>query len=114
MKVKTCTQCRKEIYEEVKKEYLKLQYRWFDDAMTSAMQHSMCAVVAVMEKRGLSKKYIKKFFDECCFFFDMPEVFGKQIYAKDLKKRFEKDYDVDFSKIVVHMESENEFVKENA
>ena len=55
--------------------------------------------------------YIQKLFDEMVAIYDMPTVFGKELRMTDLMKQFEKDYDIDFRRIKVHMESESEFVK---
>lgn len=113
MKTKTCAQCRKEITEEVKKGYLKDEYEWMTNLLQSAVEHTTVCALAVMEKRGRSKDYIRKFFDDLCFVYDMPSIFGKQIKAEDVKKRYEKEYGIDFNRIKVHFESEKEFVKKN-
>lgn len=112
MKVKTCSQCKKEIEKKLRDECLRNEYQYMTDTIESAVQHSMVGVVAALEKKGLSKQYIKKFFEDMCLIFDMP-TFGKKVLAKDLKKRYEKEYGISFDSIKVHFESEEEFVKEN-
>ena len=113
MKTKTCAQCKKEIRDEIKKEYRKDEYQWMIDLMQSAIEHTTVCAIAVMERRGRSKDYIQKFFNELCFVYDMPSIFGKEIRAEDVKRRYEKEYNIDFDKIKVHFESEKEFVKKN-
>lgn len=113
MKARTnCTECRKKIYKEAETEYLKHEYRWFNDAAYSMAVYSTVAGLAVMRRRNRSRAYIRKFFDEMCFIFDYPEIFGKRVSMTDLMKIFEEEYGIDFSKINVHLETEKEFIKD--
>lgn len=112
MKARTnCSECRKKIYKEAETEYLKHEYRWFGDAAYSMAVYSAVACLAVMRRRNRSRAYIRKFFDEMCFVFDYPEIFGKRVSMTDLMKIFEEEYGIDFSKINVHLETEKEFIK---
>ena len=107
-----CTKCRKAIYQEAKEAYLKNEYAFFSDSVHSLATFTTVAVLAVMERRGRSPEYIKKLYDDICFMYDYPEIFGKQLTMTELIHKFEKEYEIDFSKIKVHIESEKEFVKE--
>lgn len=71
------------------------------------------AVVAlsVHYRRGRSKTYIRSFFDEMCFIFDMPEHLGKGITMTEMMNFFENEYGIDFNKIKLHLESEKEFMR---
>ena len=113
MKSRTnCAECRKKIYKEAETEYLKHEYRWFSDAAYSMAVFSAVAGLAVMRRRNRSRAYIRKFFDEMCFVFDYPEIFGKRVSMTDLMKIFEIEYGIDFSKIKIHLESEKEFIRD--
>lgn len=107
-----CTKCRKAVYKEAETAYLKHQYSWFADASKSFAIFSTVAVLAVMERRGRSPEYIRKLYDDICFMYDYPDIFGKQLTMTDLMKKFEHEYGIDFDKIHVHLESEKEFMKE--
>ena len=72
---------------------------------------STIAALAVHHRRGRSRTYIRTFFDEMCFLFDYPPCFGKQLDMLELKKFFEDNYGIDFSKIKLHLENEKSFVK---
>ena len=113
MKVRDCTKCRKAIEEETKKWYLSQQYRWMNDLLQTAVEHTTVCALAVMERRGRSPEYIKKFFEDLCFMYDFPDFFGKKIRAEDLKAKYEKKYKIDFNDIRLTFESEKEFVKKN-
>lgn len=113
MKAKTnCSECRKKIHKEAETEYLKREYRWFSDAAYSMAVYSAVACLAVMRRRNRSRAYIRKLFDEMCFVFDYPEIFGKRVSMTDLMKIFEEEYGIDFSKINVHLETEKEFIRD--
>jgi hypothetical protein len=66
--------------------------------------------LSVHHRRGRSKAYIRSFFDEMCFIFDMPPIFGKSITMTEMMKLFEKEYGIDFNWIKLHLESEKEFI----
>lgn len=113
MKAKTnCAECRKKIYREAETEYLKHEYKRFSDAAYSMAVYSTVAGLAVMRRRNRSRAYIRKFFDEMCFVFDYPEIFGKRVSMTDLMKIFADEYGIDFSKITVHLETEKEFIND--
>ncbi|MBR6624592.1 MAG: hypothetical protein IKK91_11975 [Ruminococcus sp.] len=112
MKARTdCAKCREQIYNEVQKAYLKQEYKFFEDAAYSMAIFSVIAALAVHHRRNRSKKYIQEFFNEMCFMFDYPAYKGKQLSMLDAKNLFESKYEIDFSKIKLHLESEAEFVK---
>lgn len=111
MKAKTdCSKCRKAIYKEAETAYLQHEYKFFTNAAESMCVFTAVAAVAVMHQRGRTKDYIKRFFDELCTIYDYPEIFGKSLDMLELKEKFEKEYDLDFSEIKLHIETEKEFV----
>lgn len=43
--------------------------------------------------------------------YDFPEVFGKKLQLSEMMKTLETECGIDFSKIVVHLETEKEFIE---
>lgn len=111
MKTKDCNSCRKAIYKEAETAYLKEQYRYFEGTAYSMAVFTAVAAMAVFHRRKYSKKYIQKFFEDFCFIVDCPEVFGKRLDMCEMAKFFQKEYDIDFNEITLHIESEKEFIK---
>ena len=112
MKARTdCTACRKRIYKEAETAYLKHEYKFFEDSAYSMACFAMVVALGVHVRRGRSRAYIRSFFDECCFLFDMPQMFGRDITMTQMMKQLEKDYGIDFNKIKLHLETEKEFVR---
>lgn len=112
MKVRTdCLKCRKEIYKQAEKEFLKHEYSVFSDSAYTMAVYSTVAVLAVQIKKGRSKKYIQQLYNDMVAIFDMPQIFGKVITLTDIMKRLEREYGIDFKRIKVHLESEQEFIK---
>ena len=111
MKTINCAKCREKIAKEAEEQYLKLQYAYFEDAALSLATFTTVAAIAVMYRRGRSKEYIRQFFNDLCFIYDYPEINGKRIDMTELMRQFEKEYNIDFSKIKVHLESEKDFIK---
>lgn len=112
MKARTnCAECRKRIYQEASTEFLKHEYAFFKDSAYTMAVYATVAVLSVMHRRGRSKQYIKQLFDDICFIYDYPEVFGKQLRMTEMMHTFQQEYDIDFSRIVVHIEDEKDFIK---
>ncbi len=112
MKSRTnCVECRKRIYKEAENEYLKHEYSFFTDAAYSMAIFATVAILSVMHRRGRSKRYIRKLFEDICFIYDYPEVRGKRIDMTEMVHLFETEYGIDFGKIKLHLESEEEFIK---
>lgn len=113
MKVRTnCQQCRERIYKEAEAAYLKHEYKFFSDNAYSFAAFTTTVALSVLHKRGRSKKYIQQFFDDMCFIFDLPEVMGKQVRTSEMMKLLSKEYDIDFTRIKLHLETEEEFIKD--
>lgn len=106
-----CQKCRKAIYKEAETEYLKHEYKFFEDSAFSMACFAAVVALSVHYRRGRSKTYIRSFFDEMCFIFDMPEHLGKGITMTEMMKFFENEYGIDFNKIKLHLESEKEFIR---
>lgn len=113
MKARTLKDVEKAIKQEVDRENAALQYKLFDEVLDSSVQAAAVAMIAVFHKRGLSKKYIQKFFDEFIGVLDMPDVFGKAVTSENLMEQYSKEYGLDFSRIKVRRESYNEFKRRN-
>ena len=111
MKALNCTQCRNKIHKEEKEEFLKGQYAILKDAAYTFACYATTAALAVQVRRGRSKEYIQKMFDDMVAIFDTETFFGKQITLTDIMKDLESDYGIDFKRINVHIESEKEFIK---
>ena len=112
MKVKTdCNKCRKEIYKQAEEDFLKYEYSVFSDSAYTMAVYATTAVLAVQIKKGRSKKYIQELYNDMVAIFDMPHIFGKEITLNDIMKRLEREYWIDFKRIKVHIESEQEFIK---
>ncbi len=111
MKVKDCSQCRKQIAEAAKDEYVKKEYAIFKDSAFTFAVYATVAALMVQVRRGRSKEYIQKLYDDMVCIYDTPEVFGKAIYLTDLKNMLEKDYGIDFNRINVRIEDEKSFTK---
>jgi len=113
MKVRTdCNKCRERIYKEAETDFLKHEYKFFSDSAYSLAVFATAAALCVHHRRKRSKKYIQQFFDEMCFIFDYPEIMGKQITTTEMVKFLTEAYGIDFSKIKLHLESEEEFIRD--
>lgn len=111
MKARTdCAKCRERIYKEAEEQYLKQEYKFFEDAAYSMAIFATVAALSVHHRRERSRTYIRSFFDEMCLVFDAPPIKGKPITMTDMMKLFEDKYGIDFSKIKLHIESEKEFI----
>ena len=111
MKVKNCQSCRKQIEENAKNEYIKREYAIFSDsAYTFAVYATVAALIAQI-RRGRSKEYIQKLFDDMIMIYDTPELFGKPIVLTDMKNILEKEYGLDFTRINVRIEDEKSFTR---
>lgn len=105
-----CASCRKRIHEEEMEAFLQKEYSIFRDCSFSFATYAICAVLMTMVRRGRTKKYIQQLYDDMCFVFDTPEIFGKQITMSEIMNKLENDYGIDWSKIHIHMETEKQFV----
>lgn len=111
MRVKNCSECRKEIYKQAQEEYLKHEYAIFKDAAYTMAVYSTVAALAVQARRGRSKDYVKKLFDDMVAVMETSTLFGKPIEMTDLMKTLEAEYGIDFHRINPHLESEKAFIK---
>lgn len=112
MKARTnCDKCRKEIYKEAREEYLKHEYAIFKDAAYTMAVYSTVAALAVQVRRGRTKRYIRKLFDDMVAVMDTSTLFGKPIVMTDIMKSLEQDYEIDFNRVKPNLESEKEFIK---
>lgn len=111
MKVRTdCNRCRKQIYDQAKEEFLKHEYSIFKDMSTSFAAYAITTVLMTMVKRGRTKEYIQKLYDDMIFVFDTPSVMGKEISMHDNMMMLQKEYGIDWDRINIQVESEKEFL----
>ena len=111
MKTINCNQCRKKLAEEARNEYIKKEYAIFADSAFTMAVYSTVAALAVTVRRGRTKEYIQKLFDDMILVYDTPEMFGKPIVLTDMRRTFENEYGLDFNRINVHIEDEKSFIK---
>lgn len=112
MKARTdCGACRKRIHEEEKKAFLEHEYSVVKDMIYTCACFTTAAALVVQMQRGRTKEYVQKMFSEMCMIYDTSEVMGKPIILTDVIKTLEEEYDVDFSKIHVNLESQRDFIK---
>lgn len=112
VRVKNCTDCRKQIHKEERELYIKQQYAWLKDGMFTMATLSTAVALVALRKRGRSRAYIRKFFDDMVMLYDTGSVMGKQIVLTDVMKQLETEYDIDFRRIHVNfVETEKEFMQ---
>lgn len=115
MKARSLDQCVKQAYKEAYKEaeesFLKKQYALYKDMAYTFTVLATAADLATHLRRGRSPEYIKKLFDEMCFMYDYPELYGKPLHLTEVMKKLEDECGIDFKKIKVHLETEEQFVK---
>ena len=110
-RVQDCRKCRQQIQKQCENEFLKREYAIYQDSALTFATFSTAAILMAMARRGRTKKYIQKLYDDIVFIYDTPTVFGKEIRLTEVMKRLEKDYEIDFSRINVHIEDEREFIR---
>lgn len=112
MKVRTdCNKCRRQVYKEAEEAYLKQQYKSFQEMAYSMACFSTAAVLFAMIRRGRKPEYIQKLFEDILFVYEYPDFFGKKISMTEVMEMLRKEYDIDFSRIQLNMETESEFLK---
>lgn len=112
MKARTnCNACRDRIRKEVETEFLKQQYSIFSDMSNSFASFAVTAALMTMVRRGRTKEYIQKLYDEMVFIFDTPSVMGKEVKMHDCMKLLEDEYGIDWDRINVAIETEKEFIR---
>lgn len=109
---KNCTECRKKIHQEEQNEYLKHEYAWLKDGMFTMACMSAAVALSALMRRGRSKEYVRKFFDDMVLLYDTSSVLGKQLILPEVMKELEEEYGIDFNRIHVNFsETEKEFIK---
>ncbi len=112
VQVRNCTECRKRIHAEEQERFLRIQYSWLTDGMSTMAALSATVAIAVQAQRGRSKEYIRKLFDDMVCLYNTGSVFGKRIELVPMMKMLESEYGIDFKRINVNFdESEKEYIK---
>ena len=102
---------RQRIKNEVKEEYLKHEYAIYKDLGYSFACYAITAVLTTMARRGKTPEYIRSIYDDMCFTFSQSDCFGKEIDLTTMMHTFERKYGIDWKKLEVKIETENEFLK---
>lgn len=79
-----CRKCREKIYKEAETAYLKKEYQFFEDAAYSMAVFATIAAMSVNLRRGRSRTYIRKFFQELHIESEKEFVKGTQKGAKNV------------------------------
>lgn len=108
--ITNCDTCRKKILQAAKEGYLKEQYAIYRALSRTFACYCTAAVLMAFIRRGRTKKYIQVVFDDMVAIFDMPSLFGKDIDLTSVMNKLEKEYDIDFKRIKVHIETEKQFI----
>lgn len=111
VKLPNCDKCRREIYAEAEEAFLKQQYVIYKDMSYTFTVLATVAALSTFYRKHRTPEYIKKVFDGMCEMYDFPEVFGKKLQLSDMMKTLEEECGIDFSKIIVHLETEEEFIE---
>lgn len=104
---------RKSLREHAKQAALEDLYDRLPDICNQIGEHMVVAMLAVFEGRGNQPKYIKKFYEDLMLVLETPEIMGMKIVSNEVKKRYEKEYGIDFDRIQINIVSKEEFVKDN-
>ena len=112
MKIITnCAKCREKIFKQLEQEFLKGQYAIYKDLAYTFACYTVTAVLMALIRRGRTKKYIQEMFNDLVLIFDTSDVFGKEINLTDMMKKLETEYEIDYKRIHVHIESEEHFLR---
>lgn len=108
-RIQNCEQCKKQIAKEQDKKCLECQFDMFQATADDIGKAMTAAMIAVLDRRGRTPEYIRKFFDDLVFILDFPEIFGKQtLHSETMKEEFAKKYGIDFSRIEIKTETKAE------
>lgn len=98
---------------EAKKQFYKECYQTFlHSGAYSMCCYAISAVLFAMVRRGRKKEYIQKLYEDILFILEYPEFYGKQITLTEVMKMLTEEYEIDFSRIKLSIETEQEFVQE--
>ena len=113
MKARTLKDMQKEVQREVDRQNAEYQYEIYTKCVDDMFKGAAAAMVAVLHRRGRSKAYIQKFFDEFIGILEYPDVFGKALTTTELFELFTKEYGLDFNRIHVRCETLEEYKRRN-
>lgn len=107
--VTDCTKCRKKIHEEEQELFLKESYKFYANSVDSAVCYVVSAVLWSMIIKGRTKKYINQLYDSMIMIFTQNKLLGKEVRLTDVMKKLEEEYDIDFDRIRITVETEKQF-----
>lgn len=111
MKVRTdCVKCRERIRKEIEEQMLHDDYNNLSNAIDTAATWAVTGLLAVFVRRGESKEFIEKLYEDMCLLFSTDNLFGKEIRQEDIMKILTDEYGIDFDKLSVNLESEKHFI----
>lgn len=87
----------------------ELAYKFFKQNADELAKYIISIVLWCFIKRGRTKRYIKQLYEDMLMILSMDNAFGVEIKSDEIMKRLEQEYDIDFSRIKINIESEKEF-----
>lgn len=108
MKSISCEKCRKQREETLH----KLEFQMFHNTLDTAVVGVVAVVIAVMDRRGRSPEYIRKFYEDIKLILDLPTFGGERLSMFDLIETLEEKYGINFDDVAINHESEKEFLKD--
>lgn len=109
MRSRNLKDIKKQIAEENARKNAEFQFEIYNACIDDVFKASAACMITVMHRRGLSKRYIQKFFNEFCFILEFPEMFGVSKGSDEMMKEYAELYDIDFDRIRVFHETLEEF-----
>ena len=88
-----------------------LQHDIYNACIDDMLKTSLTAMIAVMDMRGYSKKYIQKWFNDFLLIIETPQALGVKLESDVLMKQFTEKYDLDFSRVKANVETLEEYRK---
>ena len=87
------------------------QHDLYHHCIDDMLKSSLTAMIAVMDMRGYSKKYIQKWFKDFLLIIETPEALGVKLESDILMQQFSAKYDLDFSRVKANVETVDEYRK---
>ena len=101
----------RDLRKEQEVELAIFQYELYQRCVDDMFRGAAAAIIAVMEKRKLSKQYIRKWYDDFIMVLETPNIFDTELTTTNLMAQFKEKYDIDFDRIHVNCESLDAYKK---